>query len=360
MKEHPHRIPSLDGLRAISIALVIISHLSGTRNFIVPQRVAGFFALGELGVRVFFVISGFLITGLLLRELEVNRTIHLRKFYFRRTFRIFPAYYVFIFVLIISQNLGLINLSSRDIFHTLTYTSNYYPDRSWYVGHTWSLSVEEQFYLLWPAVLLFFGKRRALWGALSLIVVCPMIRLALWHFLPSLEGIGQRFETVADSIAIGCVLAGARPRLNSCVAYRRILESRYFVIVPITVVLASSLGARPRINYLIGFTVMNLGIAACIDWCITNYQGRLGRVLNSRSTVFIGVMSYSIYLWQQVFLNRSSVSVISQFPLNLLLVGIASLASYYLIERPALGFRHRIEKKLFVRQPARRADLQPS
>src|SRR5262249_33221200 len=156
-----------------------------------------------------FVISGYLITSLLLREFDASGTISLRRFYFRRTLRIFPAYYTFIGVLLLLSAAGLVGLTRANMGHALTYTTNYFPERSWDIGHTWSLSVEEQFYLLWPATLVLAGRRRGLSIAASLVVLCPLIRLALWQLAPTEQtGVGHRFETVADSIAIGCVLAG--------------------------------------------------------------------------------------------------------------------------------------------------------
>jgi hypothetical protein len=137
------RIPSLDGLRAISIGLVLFGHLLGTSGFFLPLEANKHLALGELGVRVFFVISGFLITNLLLTELAAAGRIHIGRFYLRRTFRIFPPYYVFILVLALAALARWIELAPGDLFHTLTYTSNYDATRSWNVGHTWSLSVEE-------------------------------------------------------------------------------------------------------------------------------------------------------------------------------------------------------------------------
>src|SRR4051812_33530313 len=144
-----HRIPSLDGLRAISIAFVLFAHLAGTRNFPASRVVGKIVDFGALGVHVFFVISGYLITRLLLEELERRQRISLGRFYLRRTLRIFPPYYAFILALVAAQALGWLQLASRDVMHAMTYTSNYYLERSWFTGHTWSLSVEEQFYLLW-------------------------------------------------------------------------------------------------------------------------------------------------------------------------------------------------------------------
>jgi peptidoglycan/LPS O-acetylase OafA/YrhL len=346
------RIPSLDGLRAISICLVVLSHLGGTKYFPLPERVTGFFELGHLGVRVFFVISGFLITNLLLGELDKKGSIHLRKFYFRRTFRIFPPYYVLLIVLLLAQSCGWLTLAPRDALHMLTYTTNYYPERSWYVGHTWSLSVEEQFYLLWPAVLVLMGRRRGLYAAGVFLLISPLIRLAIYHFVGAQYEIGHTFETVADSIAAGCLLAGARAWLKRQRLYERLLSSRWFFCVPLVVLLASALHDRPRLYLFFAFTIMNVGIALCIDWCVTYDSSRVGGWLNSRPLVFLGVMSYSIYLWQQLFLDKTSSALVEQFPLNVFLIAAAALTSYYLIERPSLRARQRLEGRIFTRTSA--------
>ena len=178
-------------------------------------------------MKVFFVISGYLITNLLLHELDKTNKIHLGKFYFRRTFRIFPACYAMIAGLILFYAMGWITLTPRDVLHALTYTSNYYPGRSWSVAHTWSLGVEEQFYLLWPAALVLLGRRKGLYAAASMLLVCPIIREVYWHFY-KLDGIGFRFETVADAIGTGCLLAGAHEWLRTQPLYRRFLESPAF------------------------------------------------------------------------------------------------------------------------------------
>jgi peptidoglycan/LPS O-acetylase OafA/YrhL len=143
---------------------------------------------------------------------------------------------------------------------------------------------------------------------------------------------------------MGCVLAGTRQWLHSQALYRRMLDSRLMLIVPFIVLAASALHDHPMLSFLMGFSAMNLGIALCIDWCVTHHEGIVGRVLNSRPLIFIGVMSYSIYLWQQLFLNRNSGSLLCSFPLNILLVILCSLASYYLIERPSLALRRHLQQ----------------
>src|SRR5260221_2596508 len=205
----PRRIAGLDGLRAISIALVLTGHLAGTK-FCYPRAVYEQFGdLANLGVRVFFVISGYLITALLLDEHHKTGSISLRQFYLRRTLRIFPAFFAFMAAIVLLNARGLIDLFPGDLLHAASFTMNYHYVRAWWVGHLWSLSVEEQFYALWPAVLLLLGIRRGLKGAAIALAAAPIVRVAIVLWRPSqVPGIGEWFPTAADTIATGCLMAG--------------------------------------------------------------------------------------------------------------------------------------------------------
>jgi peptidoglycan/LPS O-acetylase OafA/YrhL len=340
------RIPSLDGLRAVAIVVTVFGHLIGTAGF--PIRHSP--EIGLFGVQFFFVISGFLITGLLLNEQRSTGTISLGRFYLRRTFRIFPPYYAFLLALAAMSAAGWITLRTGDMLHAVTYTENYHREHSWYVGHAWSLSVEEQFYLLWPAALLLAGTSRGLWGAGVFVMLAPLIRVAEWLLVPAWRDhiIGHSFETVADAIAIGCVLAGIRGWLWERRAYRAVLESKCFVVIPV-LAFAMYLIDQPRFRLTVGMTTMNVCIALCVDWCLRFPGDRVGRFLNWRPVVYVGTLSYSIYLWQQLFLNRYSQAAVNAFPLNLVMVAVFALLSYYGVERPWLNRRQRIEERFFGR-----------
>ncbi|MEO6237687.1 MAG: acyltransferase [Vicinamibacterales bacterium] len=342
------RIPSLDGLRAVSIVMVLFGHLAGTRGFPVSVAWGNFFNTAELGVHVFFVISGFLITRLLLEELARKQRIDLGFFYLRRTLRIFPPYYTFILVMVFAQAAGWIALAPHDALRAVTYTTNYDESRSWYVGHTWSLSVEEQFYLLWPAVLLLARTRRAVLIAAATVLAAPLVRVALWEIwrLP----IGTRFETVADAIAIGCVLAGTRDWLHRSPVYMRVLGSPLFALVPAAAVAANMTHDHPLVYFAVSFALVNICVVLCLDWVVTHADGTIGRVLNARPLVFVGVMSYSLYLWQQPFLHRASTAAVASFPLNIGLAVVCALVSYYVIELPSLRSRRRIEQWFTARR----------
>ncbi len=348
---HVNRLPSLDGLRAISIAFVVFGHVLKTSDALAKVSFLGYVA--GFGVRTFFVISGFLITTLLFHEVNKTGRISLPKFYFRRTFRIFPAFYVYVAIIAAIAAAGKLELRPGDVLHGLTYTTNYHHDRSWYLGHLWSLSVEEQFYFLWPAALLFLGRRAGLWFAASMLVVSPILRVAtLKLHLGEEAGIGESFQTICDTLATGCLLAGLRDWLEASPRYLKFLDSPLFIVVPVIALGLTYFGNRPSIDFTVGQTITNVGIAFTVHWCLRHYQGFVGRILNSRVPSYIGTLSYSIYLWQQPFMHPLSGVPWTTLPLNLVALTVAALLSYYVVERPLLRAREKIESKIFKRPVA--------
>jgi peptidoglycan/LPS O-acetylase OafA/YrhL len=349
------RIPSLDGLRAVSVALVVFSHLAGNRGFPLPARLLDQLDPGGLGVRVFFVISGFLISRILFDELAATGRVQLARFYVRRTLRIFPPYYAVLAALAVLMAVGIVQLPARDLLAAATYTANYFPERAWKVSHTWSLAVEEHVYLVWPALLACLGRGRGLVVAAVFAIAAPLLRVAYGLFAPGLE-IPVRSETIADAIAVGCLLAGARESLHARAWYRRLLGSRAVLALPLVIVAAHELQPWPLLELAVGYSVVNLGIALLIDRVVTHPHGPIGRVLNSRVMVGVGVMSYSIYLWQELVLDRYCTRAVCAFPLNLGVVVLAALGSYLVIERPSLTLRKWLEPRLFRQAEAARPD----
>ena len=347
------RIQGLDGLRALSIALVLLAHLQGTRGLWLPDSADSIlrqFELGSLGVRVFFVISGFLITTLILGELRRTGDLSLSRFYFRRTLRIFPPFYLYVAVIAGLLWRGVLTLREGDVLHAVTYTINYHRDRAWHLGHAWSLSVEEQFYLLWPALFRWLGPRRSVGLLAGYLAAAPLWRGMVAVLFPELRlGIGETFFTTADSIAIGCLLALLRPRLMAWAGYRRIVDSGLFYAVAPALLAANALSRFAWPNWLVFMTAQNLLIAVTVER-LTRDSGWMARVLAWRPIALLGLWSYSVYLWQQPFLNRHDQdSWWTAFPANLLATLAVAASSYYLVERPALRLRERLEARWFVR-----------
>ena len=348
------RIPSLDGFRGISIILVLLGHLVGTAGF--PPSAApiihnGYLDVANLGVRVFFVISGLLITLLLLRELEKTGRVSLRHFFFRRAFRILPAYIAFVVVTIVAWRAGLVSLTGRDLAHALTFTVNYDASRSWGIGHLWSLSVEEQFYLLWPSLIALGGLARGVRWARALLVIGPLARLTWITLAPDATDLnGSTFETAADAVAAGCLLAVYRETWWKSATFRERLLSN--VWLPIGWAIALGLALRTRSQLVLGIPLQNICIALTIERAVRDPSGMLSRVLNWKPLASIGLLSYSIYLWQQHFLNRGVAGTFTAFPANIAVAAVLALVSYFWVEQPMLRLRERIEARWKAREAA--------
>ncbi len=338
------RIPSLDGLRTISVFLVITSHFLYTIGY------EDYLNLGSLGVRVFFVISGFLITGLLFRELEKTAKLNLPKFYFRRTLRIFPPYYFYLLCFLLASSIHLIETSRTYVIPALTYTSNYIFPVDWNLVHTWSLSVEEQFYLIFPVTLFLLGRRKIVWLLTSIVVICPFLRLIDFHLFGESKAVWiyNGFHANADGLALGCLFAVFYDKLVDSVSYQKMLRSPLIFVVPIILLVVNSLINSPLIYLGMIFTISNFLIVLCIDWSIKNHESTIfGRFLNSAPMRQIGIMSYSMYLWQQPFLNQDFPFWYSKFPQNFIFIAIFSSISYFFVEKLSLKLRQTWETRFF-------------
>lgn len=320
--------------------MVLLGHLSGTAGF---GRFPLLEHLADVGVRIFFVISGFLITTLLLKEMDRTAKISLRGFYTRRALRIIPAFLVLVLITGLLASTGAVTLLPNDWLHAMTYTMNFHHPHGWALAHIWSLSVEEQFYLLWPAALVFLGVRRGLCLAAVVLVLAPLSRFAMYHLTPLLRGSAEQyFHNIADTLAVGCLLAGLFNWLSGFRRYQSFLESPWFWLVPLAASGIISLEDRPQIFGLFGASLLNIAIAICIERWVRYPRGTFHHLLNVQPMRFVGALSYSLYLWQQLFLNRNSQQVYNQFPLNIVLAITVALGSYYWIEQPFLRLKDRI------------------
>jgi peptidoglycan/LPS O-acetylase OafA/YrhL len=344
--ESTGRFPSLDGLRAFAIGVVLLEHLAGTPRFPIGSRdFWPFVDVGYLGVRLFFVLSGFLITSLLVREHGKTGTVAVGTFYIRRAFRILPAFLVYVGLVALAAGLGQVRLRDGDLLAALTYTTNFHYTRSWELGHLWSLSVEEQFYFLWPAAIYFLGPRRLGGFALAAVASAPAIRVLAWYFAPSRDDvILEAFPCVMDSIATGTLLAVFRPQLDRLGWYQAFLRSRAFVLVPL-LVCAAALETRVAIEYVVDPTVQNIAFALIVDRVVRVREGLTFRVLNSSPIVWVGTLSYSLYLWQEPFLNPKSHRWFATWPLNLALAFACATVSHYAVERPFFTARAAWERR---------------
>ena len=353
------RIPSLDGLRAVSILLVLLQHTVQRYGLHHPVGWKLWaVSNGAFGVYIFFVISGYLITSLLLHERETRGSISLRGFYLRRFFRIFPPLYVYVGLIVLLGFLGRIAVTRTDILSALFFFHNYGPTgSSWALEHFWSLSVEEQFYLIWPLVLVWSlrrpgdaGRWRAAKIACVVIAISPIVRVAaVGLHSPAISPFlhaGTGFHMRADSLMFGCVAALLEGRSSFERIYRAATRVWWLPLGVIVLcdVLETKLGNRW--DFTAGFTLTGAAIMMFLLWTVRNPQTRTGRFLNSGVVAHVGVLSYSIYLWQTLFLHGSSVAIFggqtifNTFPGNWIAILVVAEISFYVVERPSMRLRN--------------------
>ncbi len=336
-------VPAIDGLRAISIGLVLLAHL-----LMFDQRVQSFYSFGakagDIGVSIFFVISGYLITGLLLREEDCNGRIDLGRFYGRRFLRIFPAAYTFLLVILVLAVTGVIVVAPHTYLASLLYIRNM-VGRGHETAHLWSLAIEEQFYLLWPTALVLCAPAKRL--RMVSLVVCAIlpwrIFLVLGSHLPD-GAVYRRTDLRVDTVLVGCVLA-LLVRTEGFAKWNSRLLSHPAVgwMSCFLVALASWLAARWPAFAGVECTIVPLAIGLGINSVLQSTDSWVGKFLRLPPVIFVGKLSYSLYLWQQLFLGpiENKMAPFRVFPINLILVFLFALFSYYLVEKPALRLKDR-------------------
>ena len=343
--------------------MVLGAHCIQLENF--PNRIRGswFFACdGDLGVRFFFAISGFIITWLLLREASRKGFVSLRGFWARRAVRILPAYGAFVLALVFLQWLTPWHLAPLGWLGTLTFTANYCSMGQWLPAHLWSLSVEEQFYLLWPLTFVLLKPwnhpRPAIVVLASVIASCIA---AQWtggpHPTSSLLG-GFSFLRRSDSIAFGCMgailLWHYRSRLSSLFFRNKALLVVATLLAIVCPKILEALRLCPPGHFPGSTAIQGTGLVLMLMWSQLEPLRMPFRVLQFQPIVLIGVWSYSIYLWQQVFSSKAVSFGLSgapwwlSFPGWLLPTFALGIASFYLIEQP-IRSRFRNRKRMEAR-----------
>ncbi len=331
----PSRVPSLDGLRGFSILLVVVGHIGGTRG--THPSLDVLHQLGNWGVKFFFVISGYIITRLLLAEFERDNRIALGAFWMRRVARIVPAYIVYAASMAAASWIGVVALEKNDLAAALSFTMNYQEVRSWYLNHCWSLSVEEQFYLVWPFAVLLLARSRLIAACLAILCAAPLIRLGMWSLLGSSPTAMTRYlPAIADTLAAGSLLAALETRApGRALATLIAPEATWIWLACAFAVPAGLFHFSPGLYYVAGQSAAVIAIAFCIAGCIRSPQCGFGRLINRPVFIWHGLISYSLYLWQEPFLNTFDVGFATTFPLNVALAYGAAILSYTCVEKPA-------------------------
>ena len=329
-------IDELNGLRATAIALVILRHWFGLGNDSLN--------LGDLGVTIFFVLSGFLITRILLLERSYRDTQKksissiLRSFYLKRVLRIFPIYYLLLLVLFIFNK----ELLEDSLKWHLSYLSNYYfviVRHGWQssLSHLWSLAVEEQFYIIWPLLILFTPSNLLKYLLIIFIIIAPVFRLI--YFNPN-----QLYKYLTpgcfDALALGGMIAYYEKSILQITNKHMKFVNFMIVLSMLFIYLVSQTESAKfkevfeRFSYSIMATFLIVKLLSKSD-SLLHKMFRWGPIL------FIGTISYGLYLYHNLipFYTIERVPFIFNYVLRvLILLTIASL-SYYIIEKPIMRLK---------------------
>ena len=342
-------IPSLDGLRAISVILVVLVHMRVPH---VPE---------VHGVLTFFILSGFLITWLLLKESERTGDVSIRDFYIRRALRIFPAFYVFWIL-----HFGLYLLSRGfpprgilfDYLAAFFYVSDYrmaFTHVRPVLSHTWSLGVEEQFYLIWPCVFLFFQHdlRKLTKILIGIIVAVNIYRMVMFFGVHVPDSrLHVTFDGRADHLFLGCLVAVLLKRgvLNDVWSA---ITSRMFMPVLTLILLSTSIALGEHFHYVykysVGFLLDPFLIAIFLVQVVALGDAWLWKWLNWPVTRYLGRISYPMYLYHGLA-NDLVLRMLRGRPLWLVapaaVAGVAAMASvsYFVVEKPFLRLKSKFSR----------------
>ena len=363
---HERYIPALDGVRGIAILAVLLHHLRFLLNgqFRLEFTMVKLFDAGWCGVQLFFVLSGFLITGILLDSR--NSPNYFSTFYARRFLRIFPLYYGYLALVFLGSRLlhgvlgGANPLAPVNPWWYLTYVQNFRPSTMLtdpYLGHLWSLAVEEQFYLVWPLLILLVRRRALTWICLAMIPLSFGIRYHYAGHSLALSAFANTFTLAStDSLAAGALVALA---VRSLVWRRRAaLVAR--PLMAIFLALFCFLGWRAGSVFIYessiqswGITALTIFFAALVFVAATSRGGIIIRFLNLKGLRFTGKISYSLYVLHPLVYGLV-LPVLAAVPVpagldlvlnceKIILVSVVSIVvaagSWKYFEKPILGLK---------------------
>ena len=338
--------PQLDGFRGLAIVLVMCGHIMSFASGSLQIRQIGDY-VSHLGVFLFFVLSGFLITGLLHRERSLKGTVDLKRFYIRRALRLGPALLVFLLGVAILRWSGSVEPFARyEILACFLFVRNFFG-KSLVTVHLWSLSLEEQFYFFWPNV-----YKRLKFSNLLLPTLCITFGIALWRGVSLTFGlvpdkIGRYYMRPYfrfDSILIGCCLALALAKGGRFLQLARKISG----VVPaglLWMALVSWTVWGQSICNPLYLTLQMILIAVLLAQLVLTDRGFTFQLFSNPVSRYLGRISFSLYLWQELFLVLESPSwgVLRRFPVNVICSIVVAAASYQFIEKPVLDLKSKYQ-----------------
>jgi len=346
-------LPTLDGWRAIAVLLVVFGHCAGSPT---TYRWEAALAnrtptIGPFGVQIFFAISGLLITSRLMEEWARRGQISLKEFYIRRSFRILPALVAYLLIVAAAGAMKWLPLTATEWIQSILFVRNYGGAGNWATGHTWSLAVEEHFYLLWPMVIVFAGRGRSMWIAIGAATLVATWRVTAVHFsLVHSVLADHHSDEQMDTLLGGAVFA----LLMANPAFYRKAKARLTPAVTYGLIFSFLLGVACLIRWWSGFhnpirLTLPVFLPLLLISTVLHPRLRFCRLLELASMRWLGRLSYSLYLWQEFFSGPGVPAprwlwTLRTYPVDIVASLVMAVLSYYALERPMIAIGHRLAK----------------
>lgn len=333
-------IKGLDGIRGLAVLFVVFSHVEFWQRIGFDNEFTLLMFRGDFGVRLFFVLSGFLITHLLFVERESTGGISVKKFWVRRFLRLMPVYYLVIFLTLIVDLIGKINVQPCSYAYALLYSYNFVSSSctGWQgFSHFWSLAVEEHFYLFWP-IILYAGFRFGFY-ILAILIALVLYLHDLSFIFGAVKGINRWTFPAVLPIAIGCLGAYAIRNLIFNKLFSMPESSSLSLILSLTFVVAPYLvGLTP-----LAYALQSFGILFMLIYIYFNQESALVKILEFKPLVTLGVISYGLYIWQGFFTGNGPYRQFKAWPpgidAGIFLTFCVAPISYYFYEKPFLKLK---------------------
>ena len=351
------KIKGFDGIRGVAVIFVVLTHLGVWTSLEKKGQLSHSMTTlvhGGAGVQAFFILSGFLITLLLIHEHEQYSKISVKNFIVRRTLRIFPLYILFLLIVTCLHIFGKNVTTWQSLYYAYLYIYNFVPKSVYtaFMGHTWSLAVEEHFYLVWPFLFYYAYPK---YKNIILVLLVVFIMQAIVNQYYFLSGSLAKHYFIARwsfiggyPIALGCLMA-ILFKTDKYKILKSIMSKPLFLFAGLMLysnALYISYNFQNIYDVAINGDIRTVGMLCILMWILTNQNSIFIKILELKPLQYIGKISYGIYMYQGLFLSTGPTRIIGQsWPpeqsVGLALLMITAPLSYHYFEKPFLKLKGR-------------------
>lgn len=328
-------IKGFNGIRGIAVLMVLVTHFKLSNYLLYEIDITSIYH-GTTGVYIFFCLSGFLITYILIKEFEKTKTLNIKNFLIRRALRLLPVMIAYCLVLLLLMSFGYIETNIPSLIYAITYTTNFSLRKHYspLLYHFWSLSVEEHFYLFYPLFFKLKSKIKILIILGVLIIISLIVKVLQVNYILYVKQLTDNYRWTIPAILP--ILTGAFMALS--ITYPKVkqfIENNKFLLLAMGFILFSSEVLIHTIYFKklgLNYLFQSIGIAFILTFVFIHQKSIIVKILEFPPLTFIGKISYGLYIWHMLFSDLVVKNIIS-LPIGVISSFFVSILSYYTIER---------------------------